>query len=115
MDFLLNFTKGREPWTLKRQVPDRETTLPISEAKPIEYPPKDGKYSFDLLTNLARSGTDHDHDQPSHLKIVPGLEDWMEKSYKVYGAPEDRFCPAGVYEHTVDEKTGMLHGRPFLG
>ena len=63
-------TSGKEPWTLKRNHgKDSDATKPKSEFKPIEYPKPDGKLTFDLLTNLARSGTNHDHDQPSHLKV----------------------------------------------
>lgn len=106
--FILNFTKGREPWTFKTSKRDNEYTKPKSEYKPIEYPKKDGKLTFDLLTNLARSGTDHDHDQPSHLKIKPELSHMAIKSYEVYGGPENYFCPAKVYEHVKDEKTGNV-------
>jgi len=59
--------------------------------------------TFDLLTNLQRSGTNHDHDQPAHLKIKPGMEDAPLHSFQKYGAPEERFCPAKVYEYIVDE------------
>ena len=67
-------TKGKEPWTLKHTVKDSDSTKPKDQFKPIEYPKKDGVLTFDLLTNLARSGTNHDHDQPSHLKIKPGMD-----------------------------------------
>ena len=63
-------TKGKEPWTLKHKVQDSDTTKPKANFTPIEYPKKDGKLTFDLLTNLARSGTNHEHDQPSHLKVI---------------------------------------------
>lgn len=104
--FLLNFTNGREPWTFRTKKVDHEYTQPKSNYKPREYPKKDGVLTFDLLTNLMRSGTDHEHDQPSHLKIREGKESWPSKSYDTYGAPEDRFCPAKVYEHIKDEETG---------
>jgi len=65
------FTKGKEPWTLAHRTPDSATTLPKDQCKEIKYPKHDGKLTFDLLTNLQRSGTNHDHDQPSHLKIKP--------------------------------------------
>jgi electron-transferring-flavoprotein dehydrogenase len=45
-------------------------TEPMEKHKPIEYPKKDGVLTFDILDNLARSGTNHDHDQPSHLKVI---------------------------------------------
>ena len=71
---IISTTKGKEPWTLTHKVGDSETTLPKEKFQPIDYPKKDGKITFDLLTNLTRSGTDHDHDQPSHLRIKKGME-----------------------------------------
>lgn len=107
--FIVNITQGREPWTFKvGDKRDHEFTEPKSKYKPREYPKKDGKLTFDLLSNLQRSGTDHDHDQPSHLKIKEGHEKWIVDSYEKYGAPEDRFCPAKVYEHIKDEETGEI-------
>lgn len=103
---IISSTKGKEPWTLKHTKKDSETTLPKENFKPIEYPKKDGKLTFDLLTNLARSGTNHEHDQPSHLKIKPGMERVpVEQSLEIFAAPEQRFCPAKVYEYVQDEKT----------
>ena len=71
---LAHVTKGREPWTLAHRKRDSETTEEKSKHKPIEYPKPDGKLTFDLLTNLQRSGTNHDHDQPSHLVIKEGMD-----------------------------------------
>ena len=103
---IISSTKGKEPWTLYHKVKDSETTQPKDKFKPIEYPKKDGKLTFDLLTNLMRSGTNHEHDQPSHLKIKPGMESVpVEQSLDVIGGPEQRFCPAKVYEFIHDEKT----------
>jgi hypothetical protein len=62
-------TKGREPWTLRHSTPDSGMTKPAVGFSPINYPKPDGVLSFDLLTNLARSGTSHEADQPSHLRI----------------------------------------------
>lgn len=59
---LITLTNGKEPWTLVHKKKDSEKTKPKSEFKPIEYPKKDGKLTFDLLTNLTRSGTNHEHD-----------------------------------------------------
>jgi len=68
--------------------------------KKIDYPKHDGKLTFDLLENLQRSGTYHNDDQPAHLKIKKGMEDTpTEVSLKNYGGPEQRFCPAKVYEY----------------
>lgn len=59
---LITMTKGKEPWTLTHKLRDCDKTKPKEQFKPIEYPKKDGKLTFDLLTNLTRSGTNHDHD-----------------------------------------------------
>eukprot|EP00968_Pinguiococcus_pyrenoidosus_P016312 scaffold1557_cov246-Pinguiococcus_pyrenoidosus.AAC.6 len=97
-------TGGREPWTLRNAQRDCDKTEPASAHQPIAYPKPDGVITFDLLSNLQRSGTNHDHDQPSHLVVKPALaavEDGKnpEGSLKKYGGPETRFCPAGVYEY----------------
>eukprot|EP00002_Diphylleia_rotans_P011214 TRINITY_DN2221_c0_g1_i1.p1 TRINITY_DN2221_c0_g1~~TRINITY_DN2221_c0_g1_i1.p1 ORF type:complete len:586 (+),score=123.96 TRINITY_DN2221_c0_g1_i1:59-1816(+) len=95
--------KGKFPMTFRYKHHDHEATLPADQCEPIEYPKPDGKISFDLLTNLTRSGTNHEHDQPIHLKLRnPALA--VESSLKVYGGPEQRFCPAGVYEYVDDGK-----------
>jgi electron-transferring-flavoprotein dehydrogenase len=60
--WLISHTKGKEPWTLKHRKRDCDTTEPKEEFKPIQYPKHDGVLTFDLLTNLTRSGTNHDHD-----------------------------------------------------
>jgi len=56
------------------------------------------------LDNLIKSGVNHEHDQPSHLRIKPGLENVPLISYLKYDAPEEKFCPAKVYEFVKDEK-----------
>jgi electron-transferring-flavoprotein dehydrogenase len=110
--FAAHITRGREPWTLPVPVgggprgdkTDSKATKPAREFQPIQYPQPDGVLTFDLLTNLQRSGTYHEDDQPSHLKVKPEVADLPESvSLPVYAGPETRFCPAGVYEY-VDEK-----------
>jgi len=94
--------KGREPWTLSKHGKSRDcdATKKASECTPIEYPKPDGKLSFDILSNLARSGTNHEGDQPTHLKIKPELASVPnEVSITEYAGPEQRFCPAKVYEY----------------
>jgi electron-transferring-flavoprotein dehydrogenase len=96
-------TKGREPWTLRNTTRDVDRTLPAAQCAKIAYPKPDGVISFDLLTNLARSGTNHEGDQPSHLRIKPGMEAVPTAvSHAVYAGPEGRFCPAKVYEYPED-------------
>lgn len=100
-------SKGKEPWTLKNTVSDSDKTALASKCKSISYPSNDGILSFDLLTNLQRSGTSHDHDQPSHLKIKENLSTVPSTvSIVKYAGPEQRFCPAGVYEYTEKDKEG---------
>lgn len=68
--FVTNFfTKGAEFWNIRNKKPDTAKTELASQHTPIEYPKADGVFTFDLLENLARTGTHHDHDQPSHLRI----------------------------------------------
>jgi electron-transferring-flavoprotein dehydrogenase len=102
-------TRGREPWTFSWSKTDSEATLPAAKCSPIEYPKADGKISFDLLENLARSGVNHNHDQPAHLKVKPELAGVpLDVSFTTYAAPESRFCPAGVYEYPVEDGVPRL-------
>ena len=83
---------------------DSNATRPAKDYKPINYPVLDGVLTFDLLTNLQRSCTYLEDDQPSHLRIKLDVADVPEgMSLPVYAGPESRFCPAGVYEY-VDKK-----------
>lgn len=101
-----HITKGREPWTLEHSHTDAEATKPAKNFTPKKYPAPDGKLTFDLLTNLQRSGTYHADDQPAHLRIKPELADIPKNtSLQVYGGPEQRFCPAGVYEYVGEEES----------
>jgi len=99
-------TKGREPWTLSHDGGrDADATQPADKFQPITYPAPDGIITFDLLTNLQRSGTYHEDDQPAHLRIKPEFADVPKSiSMQKYAAPEIRFCPAGVYEYVDEEK-----------
>jgi len=89
--------RGNAPWTFHHLKPDNEQTGKAQDYKPINYPKPDGIISFDLLTNLARSGTNHNDDQPIHLKLRnPAVA--IDINYKEYASPETKYCPAGVYE-----------------
>lgn len=100
-------TKGNEPWTLANKTKDSDKTEPAEKHSPINYPKNDGVLSFDLLTNLARSGTSHDHDQPAHLRIKEDKSDVPKGlSLDTYDGPEQRFCPAQVYEYTEPDAEG---------
>lgn len=80
---------------------------PHSQFKPIDYPAPDGTLSFDLLTNLSRSGTNHAEDQPVHLHI-PASERaaHVAKNAGEYAGLLGRVCPAGVYEYLDVEENG---------
>jgi electron-transferring-flavoprotein dehydrogenase len=93
--------KGRVPWTLRHKGPDHAATRLADECKKIEYPTPDGKISFDILTSVSRTGTNHEEDQPVHLQV----KDWdkhAELEWPKYKGIENRFCPAGVYEYVDD-------------
>jgi electron-transferring-flavoprotein dehydrogenase len=99
--------KGRESWTFHNTVPDHAKTKPAAECSEIVYPKPDGKLTFDLLTNLARSGTGHEADQPPHLRVKEGMEGVAATtSFPKFAGPEQRFCPAGVYGYTEPDASG---------
>jgi len=89
--------KGKAPWTLHHQHADHECLRPASSFKPIVYPKPDGKLTFDRLSSVFISNTNHAEDQPVHLTLknqnVP-----VEINLAQYAGPEQRYCPAGVYE-----------------
>jgi electron-transferring-flavoprotein dehydrogenase len=88
---------GLEPWTLKHGAPDHTRLKPAKDSTPIEYPKPDGKISFDLLSSVALTGTNHEGDQPPHLTLKDDTVP-VKNNLGVYDGPEGRFCPAGVYE-----------------
>ncbi|KAG0237999.1 hypothetical protein BGW41_008264 [Actinomortierella wolfii] len=96
------FLRGKSPWTFHNRKPDHACLIPAKSAKPIEYPKPDGVISFDLLTSVSRTGTNHAENQPVHLRLkdkdVP-----VQRNLKIFDGPEQRFCPAGVYEFVDDE------------
>ncbi|KAL8139661.1 hypothetical protein V2J09_005682 [Rumex salicifolius] len=93
--------RGRAPWTLKHGKPDHESTNVAELHSPIQYPKPDGIISFDVPTSLYRSNTNHDHDQPSHLRLKdPKIPENV--NLPVYAGPESRYCPARVYEYVPD-------------
>ena len=91
--------------TLSHGKSDAEATEPANKHKKIDYPKPDGKLSFDRLTNVAFSFTNHEESQPAHLKLKdPSIP--VEVNLPKYAGPSARYCPAGVYEFVEDEKTG---------
>jgi electron-transferring-flavoprotein dehydrogenase len=94
-------TRGMEPFTFPgKKVKDCDATSKAKDCKEIKYPKPDGILSFDLLTNLQRSGTTHEADQEAHLRIKPEKSMVAAKtSLEEFAGPESRFCPAKVYEY----------------
>ncbi len=96
---------GRAPWTLKHHGPDHLATKKAADCPRIEYPAPDGTISFDRLTNVSFSSTNHEEDQPAHLTLKDA-EVPISVNLAEFDAPEQRYCPAGVYEIVVDEAGG---------
>jgi len=88
--------RGRAPWTLRHK-PDHEQLKLASECRPIAYPKPDGKVSFDRLSSVFISNTNHEENQPSHLTLRDDSAP-IAVNLTLYDAPEQRYCPAGVYE-----------------
>lgn len=97
----------RLPWTLRHQQADHERTCPASEMPTIDYPNPDGKISFDKLSSIALSNITHDRDQPCHLHLLDKAAS-ISISIEKFDAPEQRYCPAGVYEIVVTDKKRHL-------
>ena len=95
--------RGNLPFTLNNSTPDHESLITADKAKKIDYPKPDGVFSFDKLSSVYLSNTNHEEDQPCHLQLkdptIPIL-----KNLPLYDEPAQRYCPAGVYE--VVEKDG---------
>ncbi|XP_034951282.1 electron transfer flavoprotein-ubiquinone oxidoreductase, mitochondrial [Chelonus insularis] len=88
---------GKEPWTLSHGGADHTKLKPASQCTPIIYPKPDNEVSFDLLSSVALTGTNHEADQPPHLTLLDDTVP-VKKNLAIYDGPEGRFCPAGVYE-----------------
>jgi electron-transferring-flavoprotein dehydrogenase len=92
-----NWFGGKIPLTLHDRTPDHLTLKPAAQSKKIEYPRPDGKISFDKLSSVFLSSTNHEEDQPVHLKLTdPTIP--IGKNLPMYDEPAQRYCPAGVYE-----------------
>ena len=92
-----NLFRGRLPFTLHDRTPDHETLRPATESHPIDYPKPDGLISFDRLSSVYISNTGHEEDQPCHL-VLKDPRRAIDHNLARYDAPEQRYCPAGVYE-----------------
>ena len=94
--------RGNFPWTIHRQKADHENLKPAAQCMRIEYPKPDGKLTFDRLSSVFISNTNHEENQPIHLTLkdqsVP-----VKLNLAVYAGPEQRYCPAGVYEYIKED------------
>ncbi len=102
--------RGKAPWTMGHHQ-DHETLRPASQSKRIEYPRPDGKLTFDRLSSVFLSNTNHGEDQPVHLQLRDPAR-WKAVNWDQYRSPESRYCPAAVYEAVGPEAEKELHGTP---
>jgi electron-transferring-flavoprotein dehydrogenase len=100
--------RGGAPWTFHHH-PDHLQLIKAREARRIAYPRPDGKISFDRLSSVFVSNTNHEEDQPPHLRLGDP-EKAIAINYRLYDSPEQRYCPAGVYE--IVQQAGT--GEPYL-
>ena len=99
--------RGRAPWTLRHGKPDHASLKDAASARPITYPKPDGEITFDRLTNVAFSGTNHEEGQPCHLQLADS-DVPLSVNLARYDGPEQRYCPAGVYEFVVEQGEWQL-------
>jgi electron-transferring-flavoprotein dehydrogenase len=100
--------RGKAPWTLHRDYGDHECLKPAASQAPIAYPKPDGKLTFDRLSSVFLSNTNHAEHQPIHLTLQ---DDRIPVSVNLarFAGPEARYCPAGVYEYVkTDAGTDRL-------
>lgn len=94
--------KGKAPWTLRNKHADHTCLKPASNYTPIVYPKPDGKLTFDRLSSVFISNTNHSEDQPIHLTLKdPSIP--VNVNLAEFAGPESRYCPAGVYEFVKNE------------
>jgi len=94
--------RGYFPWTLHNTVPDHARLKPSDSCRPIDYPKADGKISFDRLSSVFISNTNHEENQPSHLTLKDSRVP-VQINLAQFAGPESRYCPAGVYEYLPSE------------
>ncbi len=96
---------GNVPWTLHHQHADHECLKPATDYTPITYPKPDGKLTFDKLSSVFISNTNHEENQPIHLTLKdPSVP--VNINLAKYAGPEARYCPAGVYEFVKNDTAG---------
>ncbi|TBU72896.1 electron transfer flavoprotein-ubiquinone oxidoreductase [Phytopseudomonas daroniae] len=97
-----NLFGGKLPFTLHDNKPDYACLKPAAESRKIDYPKPDGKLSFDKLSSVFLSNTNHEEEQPCHLKLAdPSIP--IDKNLPLYDEPAQRYCPAGVYEVVAND------------
>ena len=96
--------RGRAPWTMHHH-PDHITLKKADEAPRIAYPKPDGEISFDRNSSVFMSGTNHEENQPAHLTLKDSSVP-IAHNLALYDAPEQRYCPAGVYEIVREDDGG---------
>jgi electron-transferring-flavoprotein dehydrogenase len=94
---------------MKHGKPDYAALEPAANFKPIDYPKPDGVVSFDRLSSVFLSNTNHEEDQPTHLKLQD-RELQLTSELQVYGGPSTRYCPAGVYEWVDRDGNSLAPG-----
>ena len=102
-----NWFSGKLPITLSDPVPDHEALKPAAGCKPIRYPKPDGVLSFDKTSSVYLSNTNHAEDQPVHLRLADTAQA-VSVNLDRYAGPEQRYCPAGVYEFTEQDGSPAL-------
>jgi electron-transferring-flavoprotein dehydrogenase len=100
-----NLLRGRLPFTLHDRTVDNEVLKPANRCRPIDYQKPDGVISFDRLSSVFISNTGHEEDQPSHL-VLTNQDVALTVNLAIYDSPEQRYCPAGVYEIVRDGEDG---------
>jgi electron-transferring-flavoprotein dehydrogenase len=100
--------RGRAPWTLHHRHADHEGLQDAASAPRIDYPKPDGVLTFDRLSSVFISNTNHEEDQPAHLRLLDPSR-WQGVNWDRFHSPESRYCPAGVYE-----AVGVEEGSPRL-
>ncbi len=96
--------RGRAPWTLRHHA-DHAQLKPAATCRPIDYPKPDGVVSFDRLSSVFISNTNHEENQPAHLHLRDPAKA-IAVNLAIYDSPEQRYCPAGVYEIVSDGAAG---------
>ncbi len=101
--------RGRAPWTFRHRHADHEALRPAASSRRIAYPKPDGVLTFDRLSSVFLSNTNHEEDQPVHLRLRDPAR-WLPVNWERFASPESRYCPAAVYEpEGVESGTPHLH------